>query len=287
MGVVTVIGLGLMGSALARTLCGAGHAVTVWNRSSAKTAPLVAAGAKVAVSAAEALRASPLVLVCINDHPSTQTLLGAADVEPHLAGRTLVQLSTGTPDEARASAAWAEARGAAFLSGAIMVFPVEIGTASAVIMLSGAEAAHLAARPTLTCLAETIPYLGADAGAAAALDVALLSCFMGLILGAVHGAAVCRSEGVEVGWLARLYQDGGLVQGIADAVARDSYGQPQASLATWAAAVSHIRDQARAAGLDSGFPDYAHAMLQRGLKAGYGDEDIAAMIRIISGRPAT
>ena len=42
---VTVIGLGAMGSALARTVLQAGYSVTVWNRSSDKIKPLVDIGA--------------------------------------------------------------------------------------------------------------------------------------------------------------------------------------------------------------------------------------------------
>jgi 3-hydroxyisobutyrate dehydrogenase-like beta-hydroxyacid dehydrogenase len=53
---VTVIGLGLMGTALARGLLRSGARVTVWNRSIAKAAPLVAEGAALAPSAAAAAR---------------------------------------------------------------------------------------------------------------------------------------------------------------------------------------------------------------------------------------
>ena len=47
-GEVSVIGLGAMGSALARTLLGHGYRVTVWNRTSAKAEPLVRDGAVLA-----------------------------------------------------------------------------------------------------------------------------------------------------------------------------------------------------------------------------------------------
>src|SRR5918996_263690 len=51
-GEVSVIGLGAMGSALARALLSNGHRVTVWNRTSAKAEALVQDGAVLAHSAA-------------------------------------------------------------------------------------------------------------------------------------------------------------------------------------------------------------------------------------------
>ncbi len=48
------IGLGQMGSAIAANLIKAGHSLTVWNRSPARTEPLVAAGARRAESPADA-----------------------------------------------------------------------------------------------------------------------------------------------------------------------------------------------------------------------------------------
>ena len=41
---ISVLGLGLMGSTLVRTLVAPGHQVTVWNRTAAKAEPLVALG---------------------------------------------------------------------------------------------------------------------------------------------------------------------------------------------------------------------------------------------------
>jgi 3-hydroxyisobutyrate dehydrogenase-like beta-hydroxyacid dehydrogenase len=55
---VSVLGLGAMGSALAKALVAAGHETTVWNRSAGKELP----GAHVTTTAGEAVRASPVVV---------------------------------------------------------------------------------------------------------------------------------------------------------------------------------------------------------------------------------
>ncbi len=102
-----------MGTALARTWLAADHPLTVWNRTPARAAALAAVGAEAADSAAEAVAANPLVLVCLMDDASVQDVLTGTD----LTGKDLVNLTTGTPAQARARAEWARERGARYLDG--------------------------------------------------------------------------------------------------------------------------------------------------------------------------
>ncbi len=74
---ISVIGLGVMGAALARTLLAHGHPVTVWNRSAEKAAPLVEEGATLAATASDAIAASPATIVCIESHSHTRALWAA------------------------------------------------------------------------------------------------------------------------------------------------------------------------------------------------------------------
>jgi 3-hydroxyisobutyrate dehydrogenase-like beta-hydroxyacid dehydrogenase len=172
----TVIGLGAMGAALARALLRDGHRVTVWNRTSAMAEPLVKDGAVLAPSAASAVGASPIVLVCVADYQVTRSILGTEGVAPALAGRVLVQLSTGTPQDARDAEAWARERGADYLDGAIMAMPSQIGRPDTPIVASGAETAFRQSEPILKTLAGNLIYMGEPVGSASAWDLATLSC---------------------------------------------------------------------------------------------------------------
>ena len=117
---IGIAGLGRMGSAMAERLIEVGHELTVWNRSPAKMQPLVDMGAAPAATAAAAVEASPVVLVNIDDYSSTRALFEAADVVEKLSGRVVVQLSTGTPHEAREFEAWFNSLGADYLDGALL-----------------------------------------------------------------------------------------------------------------------------------------------------------------------
>ncbi|WP_307847242.1 NAD(P)-binding domain-containing protein [Micromonospora sp. D93] len=72
---VTILGLGAMGTALARTWLAAGHPLTVWNRTPARAAALAPHGARVADSAAQAVAANTLVVVCLLDDTSVGEVL--------------------------------------------------------------------------------------------------------------------------------------------------------------------------------------------------------------------
>ncbi|SCE60799.1 NAD binding domain of 6-phosphogluconate dehydrogenase [Streptomyces sp. Termitarium-T10T-6] len=177
---LTLLGLGAMGAALARTWLAAGHPLTVWNRSPGRTAELAAAGARVAATAAEAVAASRLVVTCLLDDASVREALAEAD----LTGRDLVDLTTSTPAESRTRAAWANERGARFLDGGIMAVPPMIGVpeAGGYVFYSGSREVFDAHRETLAVPAAT-RYVGADPGFAALHDVALLSAMTAMFAG--------------------------------------------------------------------------------------------------------
>ncbi|MFD6139102.1 NAD(P)-dependent oxidoreductase [Promicromonospora sp. NPDC060271] len=191
---VTVLGLGAMGSALATTLLDAGHAVTVWNRTPARAAGLSARGAEAAPAVSTAVTANELIIACLFDHASVHETLDPVVAE--LRGRTLVNLTTTTPNEARELATWAAGHGVAYLDGAIMATPHMIGAPEASILYSGTRAVFDAVRPVIDRWA-TSTYDGADPGLASLFDLALLSGMYTMFAGFLHGAAMAGSAGMS------------------------------------------------------------------------------------------
>jgi 3-hydroxyisobutyrate dehydrogenase-like beta-hydroxyacid dehydrogenase len=141
---VTVIGAGRMGSALAAALYKRGFDTTVWNRTSSKTESLSRLGLRVAPSVLEAVVDAEIVIVNINNYESTNQLVRQPAIESALRGKVLVQLSSGTPDEAREMESWARPRGIDYLDGAIMNYPVDIGKPQGTVLYSGPEEPSIA-----------------------------------------------------------------------------------------------------------------------------------------------
>lgn len=193
---VTVIGLGAMGGRIAEVRLSAGHPTTVWNRTPGRAEPLAALGATHAATAAEAVAANRLVLVCVLDHAAAREVL--EPVAGELAGRTLVHLSTGTPRQARDMAAWAAEHGIDHVDGAMMATPTMIGKDGARFLYSGSQAAFDRYRPTLERLGAA-EFFGADAGLAALYDLALLTGMYTMFGGFLHGAALVGTAGVGAG----------------------------------------------------------------------------------------
>ncbi len=132
---VAILGLGAMGGALATAVLDGGRTTTVWNRSAARIVALAGRGAIPAETARDAVRSSPLLVVCLFDHDSVHAVLDP--IAGELAGRTVINLTTTTPVEARELAEWAARQGAAYLDGGIMAVPAMIGQPDASVLYSG------------------------------------------------------------------------------------------------------------------------------------------------------
>ena len=115
---VSLIGLGPMGIALARALQ-RGHTLTLWNRTPSRAEALLGQGTVLAADARAAVAASPVVLVCVADYAAWRAILAQPGVAEALRGKVLVQLSTGTPQDARDD--WARLDGVAYLDGALRI----------------------------------------------------------------------------------------------------------------------------------------------------------------------
>ncbi|MEV5775234.1 NAD(P)-binding domain-containing protein [Streptomyces antimycoticus] len=198
---VTVLGLGDMGTALARALMKAGHRTTVWNRTAAKAEALAAEGALTAATAGEAVAASPLVVVCLLDYDSVRQVL--EPLGDALSGKAVVNLTNGTPQQARDLAAWAAGHGAHYLDGGIMAVPPMIGTPAAFLLYSGSPDVFADHRAVLDLFGES-HHLGEDPGRAPLYDLALLSAMYGMFSGVLHAYALVRSDGVAAADVAPL-----------------------------------------------------------------------------------
>ena len=103
MSVVAVVGLGAMGSRIARRLLAAGHEVVVWNRTAERAAPLVEAGAVGAATPAEAAARAEAVLTMVANPAALRDVTeGEAGIAAGVGeGTTVIEMSTVGPDAVR------------------------------------------------------------------------------------------------------------------------------------------------------------------------------------------
>jgi 3-hydroxyisobutyrate dehydrogenase-like beta-hydroxyacid dehydrogenase len=283
---VSVIGLGAMGLALARALLKDGHRVTVWNRTSEKAAPLVKEGASIAASAAAAVEASSIVLACVERYEVTRAILGTEEIAHLLSGRVLVELSTGTPQDARDAEVWARERSLDYLDGAIMASPSQIARPDTTIFVSGAESAFQRSEAVLKTLAGNLTYMGESVGLASTWDLATLSCLFGAMLGFFHGARIFESEGLRVSDFGSMIAEispalGEMMKHTGDVIQTEIYKEVESSVKTCTVGFELFAKQAREAGINADFPMFGLGLFRKAMTAGYGEEEVAAVIKVL------
>lgn len=283
---ISVIGLGSMGIVIARLYLEQGYKVTVWNRTAQKADALVAKGAVFARSAAEAVRAAKVAMMCVYDYRAAETILAMEGVAAAMDGRLLIQLTTGSPSDARDAEAWAHGQGAAYLEGAIQAAPDQMGQPDTPILVSGARAVFDEAEPLLKVLAGGIVYLGEKASAAAAMDLATLSTIYGTLLGFMHGARIAEHEGFDVAEYGRIVAGimptfAGFLQHEGAVIQSGDFRISQSPMRISVEATQRILQTAQEAGINTDFPAFAAGLFQRADAAGLGGEEIAALVKLL------
>src|SRR3954453_16421219 len=114
---IGVCGTGRMGSSIAQRLMAVGHKVGVWNRDSAKTKPLTAAGAKLFASPAELANGSEAIVVMLLNDAATEAVYRGANgiLTAKLAGKLVIDMSTVRPDTMKSIGTAVASQQAAFV----------------------------------------------------------------------------------------------------------------------------------------------------------------------------
>lgn len=279
---VSVIGLGVMGTALAKAFLTNHHPVTVWNRTASKCVPLAQAGAQVAPSVTAAVEASPVVVVCVLDYATSNALLHTPGVTAKLRGKVVVQLTTGIPREAREGEAWANQHGLTYLDGAIMSYPKGIGTPECTILYAGPKAVFEAHKPLLLSLGGNALFVGENISTACILDSSILSFYYGATLAFLQGAAFCEAEGVPVdAYLSTLMPALPVIvdtmQTSAKMINEGSYKGSEAALDTHAAVLLHLSQLSRETGVDRAYVDCLLGYAKKAVAAGHGQDELPAV----------
>lgn len=281
---VTVIGLGSMGRALAGAFIAAGHPTIVWNRTSGRAGELVAAGAIEATTVAEAIDSAALTVVCILDRAAVEAVLDAAGGAVRDA--TIVNLTSSTPEDARAIADRAAASGASFLAGTIMVPTAVIGTDDTLVLYSGNRGVFAEHERTLRSLGGDADLLGSDAGLAATYDLGMLDIFFNGMAAFLHASALVGVDGVSamtfLPYAKRMLAllDGTFAELAADVDAGEHPGTED-NLEMELAFLDHIVEASEARGLDTTLPAVPRAFVHSAISAGHGHDGFSRIIDVL------
>ncbi|MFE4966146.1 NAD(P)-dependent oxidoreductase [Streptomyces sp. NPDC056660] len=283
---VSVLGMGLMGSAVAKAFIDAGHDVAVWNRTPAKCVPLAESGARTVWSPSEAVAWGDVTVAVLSDYRAVEEVVASMAPGCAAAGTVFVNLTTGDADAAVAMEKTFASTPMAYLDGAVLSFPKDVG-GTADILLSGPEAAWHAHTDVLAAMGSGTVHTGAAIHEANVIDTAATGGFLCVALGAFyeasayashHGVPADRLAVHALRWLDLLRTE--ILDG-AQQIESGSYETDQAAVDTYEAAMAMITDTIRAIGQPAHISAGFLANLRAAQAAGLGDRSLAATHEVL------
>ncbi|MFE4449376.1 NAD(P)-dependent oxidoreductase [Streptomyces sp. NPDC056796] len=282
---VAVLGTGIMGSGMARSLLRAGLPVRAWNRTRSRAEPLAAHGATVTDTAAEAVGGADVVLTALNDGPSVAETLTAA--APGLRpGQIWLQSSTVGLDATAALAARAAEQGLVYLDAPVSGTKQPAEQGALTVFVSGPSAARETVRPVLDAIGQRTVWTGDEPGTATRLKLVANTWVINL----VNGVAECLNLAEGLGLDPRLFLDamkGGALDtpylhGKAAAVLSGDLS-PSFALSTALKDTRLILEAAEASGVTLDLIAASAERFTRAEAAGHGGQDMIATY--YAGRP--
>ncbi|OXE34906.1 MAG: oxidoreductase [Phenylobacterium zucineum] len=195
---VAFIGLGVMGFPMAGHLAKAGHAVSVFNRSTEKTHRWAQAfGGRACLAIAEAAREAELVFLCVGRDDDVREVVAQA-LPTMASGAVIVDHTTTSARLARDMAVLAASSGKAFLDA-----PVSGGQAGAeagqlTVMCGGTDLAFARAEPVIGAFAKAVRHLG-EAGSGQLAKMVNQIAIAGVVQGLAEAMHFAKRAGLDTG----------------------------------------------------------------------------------------
>ncbi|MGW6740442.1 NAD(P)-dependent oxidoreductase [Streptomyces sp. NPDC055025] len=277
---VAVIGTGIMGAAMARNLCRTGHDVRVWNRTPAKAEALVADGARVAATPAEAVTGADVVLTMVYDGPAALAAMTAAG--PGLRPGAIWLQSTTVGAEAVAPMAdLARERGLVFVDAPVLGTRAPAESGQLLILAAGPEKARAPLASVLDAIGSRTVWLSEDGGTGAASRLKLVcnSWVLALTAGTAEALALAKGLDVDPRYFLEAVSGGALDCGYlhakSDTILKGDY-TPSFTVTTAGKDARLIVEAGEAHGVRLDLAEAAAERFRRAAAQGHGDEDMAA-----------
>ncbi|MFD3945509.1 NAD(P)-dependent oxidoreductase [Streptomyces sp. NPDC058579] len=283
---IAVIGCGLMGAALARTLAKSGYSVAVWNRTPERAEALAREGVGIDAvrSVQDAVGTTRLVIACMSTYEATLTAL---DPVTTWDGTSLVNVASGAPDEAARMADWAVERGGRYLDGSILGYPQDIGSDATMILFSGSPDAWSEHEQTLRTLGGASLHVSEQVSAAGLLDVGIVGAFyVSALASYVEAATYVLGKGLDpevlrAGTLVALAGLQNATEETIAAILGDDHATDRATLATYAEGARAGLAVMRGAGQRAGLLAAAVENLGLAEEAGLGGLGFSAQTKVV------
>jgi 3-hydroxyisobutyrate dehydrogenase len=282
---IAFLGLGLMGTEMARRLLGAGHSVTVYNRSPARAEGLVSAGAKPATTPCDAAAGAEIVITMLADDAASRgvwlgdngALAGASR------GALLIESSTVSVDWVKELAVAAKEKGCELLDAPVTGSRPQAAAGELNFLVGGSDGAVTRARPILELMGKSITHLGPTGSGAL---VKLINNFVcGVQVAAIAEAlAMIERTSLDHAKALAVLTSGApgspLVKTLSGRMTAHDF-TPNFPLKLMAKDLAYAQREADAYNVDLTTAAAAKEVFHRAIEAGFGDKDFSAIVEPI------
>ncbi len=277
---VALLGTGIMGAGMARSMAREGLSVRAWNRSRAKAQPLAGDGITVAGTPGEAVAGADVVVTMLFDAGSIAAVLDEVDAP---AGTLWLQTSTVGVDGAERLAAVAEKRGWRYVDSPVLGTKQPAEQGKLVVLASGPDDARADAAPVFDAIGSRTLWVG-PAGSGSRLKLVVNAWVQVLTVGTAQSIALARALGVDPAYFLEAIEGSPTDSPYAHIKgAAMLAGEFPTSFSVDGAAKDArlIATAAGSAGIDTALVDAAAAAFARAVEKGHGEADMAAVIRAV------
>lgn len=284
---VALLGLGTMGRGMGLNLLKAGFALTVYNRTQAKTQELAAAGATVAESPAEAVAGAQVVISMLSDDTASRAAwLGAEGALAAMPADSIaVECSTLSPAWIAELGAAARKRGVRLVEAPVTGSRAQ-AEAGQLKFLAGTDAETLArVKPVLQCMSREIVHLGPVGSGA---QMKLINNFLSGVQVAAFAEALAWIErsGLEREAAIEFLKNGapgsGILATMAERMTSRNY-DVNFLLRLMKKDLQYAHAAAAQKGVELTLSEAAEAMFHKAEVAGHGERDMAAVVEVARG----
>jgi 3-hydroxyisobutyrate dehydrogenase len=279
---VALLGLGIMGSRMARRLLDAGFPLTVYNRSPDKAAALRGAGARVAPAPRDAMEGADVAIGMVADDRASQSIWTgeAGALAAARPGTLIIESSTLSVEWVRALAAAAAGRQCEFLDAPVTGSRNQAAGGELNFLVGGTEEALDRAHPVLAVMARSVTLVGPTGSGAL---VKLINNFVcgTQVASLAEALAVVERSGLDRDRTMTVLVGGAMGSPIVKTVAERMLASdftPHFMLRLLAKDLGYAIGEGGALGVDLTTAKAALALLQKAVAAGLGDEDMAAAV---------
>jgi 3-hydroxyisobutyrate dehydrogenase-like beta-hydroxyacid dehydrogenase len=275
---IGLIGLGLMGQALAERLKQTGACILGWDVLDPARTALQAGGGAVASSAAEVFATCPVVILSLPDsHIVAQVLAGIVD----LADRIIIDTSTGDPEDAESIASSVAGRGGHYLDATISGSSAQLAQGDVTLMVGGDAATVAACRPLLDHIGHSLFHVGPP-GSGARMKL-VTNLVLGLNRAALaEGLALARVLGLDAQQALEVMRGSMAYSRIMDTKGQKMISgdfTPQAKLSQHLKDVRLMLQAAATRGQNLPLSQAHRSLLEKAEAMGYGQQDNSALLR--------